>query len=197
MILPVLFEWPAILTMSNRENVTIPINPRTRRSVGYAFVTVSSSEEADRATSQLSGHEIQDRKVSVQRARAEDMKAPDPGASAAVEGASNARSKRMEGYHGMRGANFEDKIEEDNVLRAIPETISPQDVQAAPPMNWNAVNTTKIRTTLGGSVGKAKDLVDESSLANEGHKEPEGLSNQDLGELVLLLVLSRLELQKY
>lgn len=51
-------------------------------------------------------------------------------------------------------------------------------------MNWNSVNTTKIRTTLG----KVKDSVDEPSLANGGRKEAEGYSDRDLGELILLLV---------
>lgn len=188
MILPMPSKKPAILTMSNRENVDIPVNPRTRRPVGYAFVTVSNSDEADRAMSQLSGNEILDRKVSIQRARADEMKAPDPGTTAAQEGASTTRDERMEGYHGIRSVEAEKEIEEDNILRETSQIGSPQDVQAAPPMNWNAVNTTKIRTTLGGNVGKIKDLVDDPSLANGGREKAGGLSNRDLGKLILLLV---------
>lgn len=167
---------------SRLEKVNIPVNPRTRRPFGYAFVTVSSPEEADRATSQLSGHEILDRKVSIQRARAEETRAPDPGTIAAENGASNIRSKRTEGYHGTRSVKVGDESEEDNKSREISEFISPQDVQAAPPVNWNSVNTTKIRTTLG----KVKDSVDEPSLANGGRKEAEGYSERDLATSVAL-----------
>ncbi|KAL8859033.1 MAG: hypothetical protein Q9178_004514 [Gyalolechia marmorata] len=49
--------------------VTIPINTRTSRSLGYAFVDLSESEEARRAVAQLSGRTILNRKVSVQLAR--------------------------------------------------------------------------------------------------------------------------------
>lgn len=170
--------------MSNRKNITVPANPRTSRPVGYAFVTVSTPDEADRATSQLSGHEILDRKVSVQRARAEETRAPDPGNIAAKTGTSTIGSERTESYHGIRNVKVEEEIEGDDVSRDISKTISPQDVQVAPPVNWNSVNTTKIRTTLG----KVKDLVDEPSLSNGGRKEAEGCSDRDLGELNLLLV---------
>ena len=41
-------------------------------------------------------------------------------------------------------------------------------VKAAPPVNWNAVNTnrTKIRTTLGGNVSKVNDLAIGANLVN-------------------------------
>ncbi len=54
-------------------DVTIPINTRTSRSLGYAFVDLSDSEEAARAVAQLSGRTILNRKVSAQLAR--DIKA--------------------------------------------------------------------------------------------------------------------------
>lgn len=176
--------------MTNRESVTIPVNPRTSRPVGYAFVTVSTSDEADRATSQLSGNEILERKVSVQCARAEEMKAAGPGTTAAEEGAYTKKRKRKEGYHGDTRVKVGEESEGNNLLREISETILPQDVQTAAPMNWNAVNTTKIRTTLGGSVGKIKDLIDEPSLANGDQKEVrgEGHSNRELSEWILFLV---------
>ena len=42
-------------------------------------------------------------------------------------------------------------------------------IKAAPPVNWNAVNTlsTKIRTTLGGNVGKPKDSTNGANLVND------------------------------
>jgi len=51
------------------ESTSIPVNPRTNRPVGYAFVDLTTAPEADRAISELSGKEILDRKVSVQLAR--------------------------------------------------------------------------------------------------------------------------------
>lgn len=51
------------------ESTSIPTNPRTGRAVGYAFVDLTTKEEADRAISELGGKDILDRKVSVQLAR--------------------------------------------------------------------------------------------------------------------------------
>ena len=51
------------------ETTSIPVNPRTNRPVGYAFVDLETAEEAEKAISELSGKEILERKVSVQLAR--------------------------------------------------------------------------------------------------------------------------------
>ncbi|KAL8973383.1 MAG: hypothetical protein Q9197_002372 [Variospora fuerteventurae] len=51
------------------EDIRIPVNPRTSRSVGYAFVTLSNAYAAARAVEQLCGSLLTDRKVSVQLAR--------------------------------------------------------------------------------------------------------------------------------
>ncbi|KAL8828325.1 MAG: hypothetical protein Q9170_006654 [Blastenia crenularia] len=51
------------------ETTSIPTNPRTTRPVGYAFVDLSTADEAQKAIAELSGKEILDRKVSVQLAR--------------------------------------------------------------------------------------------------------------------------------
>ena len=168
--------------MSNRENVTIPVNPPTHHPVGYAFVTVSTSDEADRAISQLAGNEILERKVLIQRARAEEMKTPDSGNTSVEEGESAISNRGEEGYGGDRSAKVEERLEESKTPYKVCEKISPQHAQAAPPVNWNAVNTTKIRTSLGGNVGKAKDLVDESSTTDWDGKETESRSVRDLGE---------------
>jgi RNA recognition motif-containing protein len=53
----------------NSETTSIPVNPRTNRPVGYAFVDLETAEEADKAINELSGKEILERKVSVQLAR--------------------------------------------------------------------------------------------------------------------------------
>ena len=54
---------------ASRESTSIPVNPRTNRPVGYAFVDLKTPEEAQKAIDNLSGQDILDRKVSVQLAR--------------------------------------------------------------------------------------------------------------------------------
>ncbi|KAL9617529.1 MAG: hypothetical protein Q9160_007687 [Pyrenula sp. 1 TL-2023] len=51
------------------ETASIPVNPRTSRPVGYAFVDLKSPDDAQTAINELSGKEILERKVSVQLAR--------------------------------------------------------------------------------------------------------------------------------
>ncbi|KAL8761202.1 MAG: hypothetical protein Q9184_002665 [Pyrenodesmia sp. 2 TL-2023] len=51
------------------EECKVPINPRTSRSVGYAFVTLHTSDEALRAVEQLNHILVADRKLSIQLAR--------------------------------------------------------------------------------------------------------------------------------
>ena len=51
------------------ESTSIPVNPRTARPVGYAFVDLATATEAQRAIAELSGKEVMDRKVSVQLAQ--------------------------------------------------------------------------------------------------------------------------------
>ena len=53
----------------NRETTSIPVNPRTNRPVGYAFVDLKTPEDAQKAIDNLSGKDILERKVSVQLAR--------------------------------------------------------------------------------------------------------------------------------
>lgn len=52
--------------------MSIPVNPRTGRPVGYAFVDLETAEDAEKAINNLSGKEILERKVSVQVARKRD-----------------------------------------------------------------------------------------------------------------------------
>jgi RNA recognition motif-containing protein len=75
------------------------VNPRTNRPVGYAFVDLKTSEEAEKAISSLSGQEILERKVSVQLARK-----PDHGAGeTAAEGVEGAEKTRASGRGRGRG----------------------------------------------------------------------------------------------
>ncbi|KAK6505779.1 hypothetical protein TWF481_007671 [Arthrobotrys musiformis] len=86
------------------ESVSIPVNPRTSRAVGYAFVDVAKKEEADKAITELSGKEILERKVSVQVAR---KPGTSPAAVANGESANNGGDKRAprhgRGRGGFRG----------------------------------------------------------------------------------------------
>ena len=169
--------------MSYRENVTIPANPRTCRHVPYAFVTVSTPDEADRAMSLLSGNEILDRKISVERARAEETKAPTSSNTVTKDVASAAANELMEGYNGNRILNVEEGLNGNTMPEEISEVTTPQDMQAAPPVSWNAVNTTKIRTTLGRSGSKVKDLGDQPTVTNGVGNETQERSNRDVGAL--------------
>ncbi|KAL9610846.1 MAG: hypothetical protein Q9167_004486 [Letrouitia subvulpina] len=62
-------ELKEFFTGYSIESTSIPTNPRTTRPVGYAFVDLSTADEAQKAIVELSGKEILDRKVSVQLAR--------------------------------------------------------------------------------------------------------------------------------
>lgn len=174
--------------MSNRENVTIPADPRTCRPVGYAFVTVSSSDEADRAMSQLSGNEILHQKVSVERALAEETKAPTSSNTVAKDVASATANELMESHNSNRGLNVEEGLNGNKSPHEISEITSLQDAQAAPSVSWNAVSNTKIRTTLGGSRGKVKDSVDQPTVTNGVGKAIQERSNRDVGTLDLVLL---------
>ncbi|KAF3767797.1 RNA-binding domain-containing protein, partial [Cryphonectria parasitica EP155] len=76
------------------EGVTIPKNPRTERSVGYAFVDLSTPTEAERAIAELSGKEILERKVSVQLARKPEASADKPDANGEGTGTHRRQSTR-------------------------------------------------------------------------------------------------------
>ena len=78
---------PQTLTKSvNSETTSIPVNPRTNRPVGYAFVDLESADEAQKAVNDLSGNEILERKVSVQLARKPEPASEKIGAEAPVSG---------------------------------------------------------------------------------------------------------------
>ncbi len=84
------------------ESVSIPKNPRTDRPVGYAFVDLSTPDEAERAIAELSGKEILERKVSVQLARKPETTDKTEGANGetASDGARRRQSTRGRGRAG-------------------------------------------------------------------------------------------------
>jgi RNA recognition motif-containing protein len=82
------------------ESVSIPVNPRTTRPVGYAFVDLSTPSEAERAIAELNGQTILERKVSIQLARKPETHAE--GATSGGEGTSGNETRRR-GSHRGRG----------------------------------------------------------------------------------------------
>jgi RNA recognition motif-containing protein len=97
------------------ESTSIPTNPRTGRAVGYAFVDLTTKEEADRAIEELSGKEVQERKVSVQLARkpgsygkGAKKETNEDGATSAPEGEDHAQQgdhpKKGRGHFKSRGS---------------------------------------------------------------------------------------------
>ncbi|RHZ64991.1 hypothetical protein CDV55_105247 [Aspergillus turcosus] len=80
------------------ESTSIPVNPRTNRPVGYAFVDLATAHEATAAIEELSGKEILQRKVSVQLARKpESAEAKAEGAVSGGEGASGTEGRKRAG----------------------------------------------------------------------------------------------------
>lgn len=82
------------------ESVSIPVNPRTTRPVGYAFVDLSTPSEAERAIAELNGQTILERKVSIQLARKPETHAE--GTTSGGEGTSGNETRRR-GSHRGRG----------------------------------------------------------------------------------------------
>ena len=90
-----------LLTSVPSESTSIPTNPRTTRPVGYAFVDLSTAEEAQRAIAELSGREILERKVSVQLARKPETAAEKAEAAASGgEGISGNEGRRRSSGRG-------------------------------------------------------------------------------------------------
>ena len=84
-----------MLTHTPSETTSIPTNPRTTRPVGYAFVDLSTADEAQKAIADLAGKYILDRKVSVQLARKPETAAEKQAAAASGgEGLSGGEGRR-------------------------------------------------------------------------------------------------------
>ena len=105
--------------------MNIPVNPRTNRPTGYAFVTVSTSDDADRAISQLSNKEMLERKISIQRAIAAEINVPDSGNPAAEQRVSATSKKLVEDYQGKGNIQAEEDPEESSALYKVPTAKSP------------------------------------------------------------------------
>ncbi|CAG7967160.1 unnamed protein product [Penicillium salamii] len=82
------------------ETTSIPVNPRTNRPVGYAFVDIATAAEASAAIEALSGKEILQRKVSVQLARKPEPSEAKEGATSGGDAASGAEGRKRAGGRG-------------------------------------------------------------------------------------------------
>ncbi|KAI4224584.1 MAG: hypothetical protein LQ349_007207 [Xanthoria aureola] len=93
-------DMPGLINF-NSETTSIPTNPRTARPVGYAFVDLTTADEAQKAITELSGKEIMDRKVSVQLARKPETAAEKAEAAASGgEGVSGNEGRRRNSGRG-------------------------------------------------------------------------------------------------
>ncbi|KAF7716480.1 RNA recognition motif-containing protein [Penicillium ucsense] len=82
------------------ESTSIPVNPRTNRPVGYAFVDLATAHEATAAVESLSGKEILARKVSVQLARKPEPAEAREGVTSGGEGVSGNEGRKRTGGRG-------------------------------------------------------------------------------------------------
>jgi len=129
------------------ESIAIPVNPRTSRPVGYAFVDLSTAEEAAKAIEQLNGNDILDRKVSVQLARKPEST---EGGSDGPKGSSKFRGSKNRGKGPVR--------------RRGPK---PDGEKA----DENGAKTNNDVTITYGDDGKAKDNSDGQQASTEAKKK--------------------------
>ena len=86
-----------LLNNIESETTSIPTNPRTTRPVGYAFVDLTTADEAQKAITDLSGKTILDRKVSVQLARKPETAADKQAAAATGDNEGGQARRRPSG----------------------------------------------------------------------------------------------------
>ena len=98
-----MFQCIKVLIVAPSETTSIPTNPRTTRPVGYAFVDVSTAEEAQKAINELAGKFILERKVSVQLARKPETAAEKQAAAASGAEGSGGEGNRRRGSGRGRG----------------------------------------------------------------------------------------------
>jgi len=151
------------------ETTSVPTNPRTTRPVGYAFVDVSTSSEADRAIQELNGQSILDRKVSVQLARK-----PEPAAEV-TEGGEGAPRRRQStrgrgrgrggraarSGRGKKGQAAEGTVEGEDATNGTPTNVPGQ---AAP-------LTETTNEALTATTGEDGLTVDGKANANRPRKQ--------------------------
>ncbi|KAI5284955.1 hypothetical protein KEM52_002667, partial [Ascosphaera acerosa] len=144
------------------ESTSIPMNPRTNRPVGYAFVDLASVEQAQAAIAALSGQEILERKVSVQLAQK-----PEPHADGeAAEGRRRGQGRTRGRGRGRGGRAPRPGRVTGDAIESPAQPAVDQSAAAAAPLadatNGNA-----------SSPEQAKDAADRSRRAPRHRGPPE------------------------
>lgn len=107
------------------ESTSIPVNPRTQRPVGYAFVDLKKAEDAQKAIDELSGKDILERKVSVQLARkpdAEGNKSGDDASKKRTTGRGRGGRGRGRGGRTAGGrTKSSDGVEPTEIAETVPD----------------------------------------------------------------------------
>ncbi|KAK3170618.1 hypothetical protein OEA41_002699 [Lepraria neglecta] len=160
------------------ETALIPVNPHTSRPVGYGFVEVATSVDADRAISELSGKFLLERKISVQRARKAPSGRASPSTSNFGKETTTAAPVDKDTMDCKVEISDEDPVEAEGYkpveeVKQEVRNVMNQAEQKIVPTNWSAINTTKIRTSLGGSQSKIKLEEDEEPQKQEETQEGE------------------------
>lgn len=114
------------------ESTSIPVNPRTQRPVGYAFVDLKKAEDAQKAIDNLSGKDILERKVSVQLARKPEAEAPktEEGTAQRKRSTGRGRGGRGRGRGGRTTSGRTGKGDEAAEATEVAETTEPVAVEA-------------------------------------------------------------------
>ncbi|KAH8430513.1 RNA recognition motif domain-containing protein [Aspergillus melleus] len=144
------------------ESVSIPVNPRTNRPVGYAFVDLATAHEASAAIEELSGKEILARKVSVQLARKpEPAEAKADGAASGGEGASGNEGRKRAGGRTRgrgRGRARGGRVGRGGRASQTEQTAEPVNIpgQVAPLTEVTNQNDAAATTEAGKQAGKPR-----------------------------------------
>lgn len=176
--------------MFDRETVSLAVCSQPDPLAGYGIVALTTSEEVDRAIKELSGSKLLGTNISIRSAQESEKfparlppsKTRDPNASLDTENEKFKMKKGMTKYWNERDEQEEkDKMLQDyEMLQEIHNVLQSPIPKIAPNMNWNAVNSIKIRTSLGSGSGKdtSKDTgrIDKPKTASADLKTPPGLS---------------------
>ncbi|KAK7519753.1 uncharacterized protein IWZ02DRAFT_434254 [Phyllosticta citriasiana] len=139
------------------ESTSIPVNPRTTRPVGYAFVDLSTPSEAERAITELNGKAILDRKVSIQLARKPE--AHGEGSGSGGEGTNGTGNRRRSSTRGRgRGRGRGGRANRGGRTRKEGDA---QDSAAADP-------AASVPTNVPGQVLPLTETTNEALTAEKG-----------------------------
>ncbi|KAI5777702.1 hypothetical protein EDC01DRAFT_677773 [Geopyxis carbonaria] len=182
------------------EDTSIPTHPRTGRAVGYAFVDLTTKEEADRAIVELSGKEVLERKVSVQLARKPGStgngikKDSEDGSAGAEADQSQHHKKGRGGFRGRGRGRGRGGFKDRNVNRAE-HTGSEDDAKATsdaghvlPLVESTNVKPENSTETAAGTVSGESAPPTHNSGFNKGQKKKRGPPENGVPSLTKIMV---------